>query len=415
MESSNSRKRFAVALLFVVFTVLSFGGGLYFGIGIGEANPKSVKIEGVSGIEPAGSAAGVDFGVFWEAWDTITENYLRSSDVAGEARVRGAISGLVRSLGDVHSEYFTPEDNQKFQEDIRGNFGGIGAEIGMRDGGIIVVAPLKGTPAERAGVLPQDRILLVNESSTDGISVENAVQMIRGPEGTTVTLTLFRDGWDEPKEFPIVRETIVIPTIEAEMKEGNIGYIELFSFNGNASLAFYQAVVGLLRDGMKGIVLDLRNNPGGFLETSVDLAGWFVSEDTLIVSEAMKTGVSEEFKTTGNGALKDVPLVILINEGSASAAEILAGGLRDTRKDVTLVGAKSFGKGTVQRIFDLVDGSTMKLTIAHWLLPSGTAIEGEGLVPDVPVEISDADREAGNDPQLTEALRIVREKLNAVQ
>jgi carboxyl-terminal processing protease len=216
-----------------------------------------------------------------------------------------------------------------------------------------------------------------------------------------------RDGWEKPKEVKIVRDTIVAPTLDFEMKEGNVAYIRLHSFNANANRLFYQAVLQGLSRGAKGMVLDMRNNPGGYLEVAVDLAGWFVPRGMIVVSEEGRAGVTQEFRAEGNAALEKFPVVVLVNGGSASASEILAGALRDLR-DVKLVGEKTFGKGTVQQIVELRDGSSMKLTIAHWVLPSGKVLEGEGLEPDIEVVLSDEDLESENDVQLTKALEVLR-------
>ncbi|KKW46339.1 MAG: hypothetical protein A3A43_00925 [Candidatus Liptonbacteria bacterium RIFCSPLOWO2_01_FULL_56_20] len=392
----------------VVAVVALLAGGFTLGFSYGKQFPKVITIQGVTNLED-GKPVSVDFGNFWEAWQLIKENSLKE-DVSDQDKVYGALRGLVASLGDPYSVFLPPEEDQKFHEDIEGNFGGIGAEIGIRKNQLIIVAPLKNTPASRAGLLAGDQILKVNASSTDGVTVDQAVRWIRGPKETSVTLTIFRNGWEDSKEFKITRGTIVVPTLDFEMKE-DIAFVQLHSFNANANQLFWQALIEAERKGARGLILDLRNNPGGYLEVAVDIASWFLPRGTLVVSEASRTGTDEIFRANGNAALVDFPAVALINQGSASASEILAGALRDQRK-MLLIGETSFGKGTVQQLLPLRDDSSVKLTIAHWVLPGGRILENEGLVPDIEVKISDKDVASGNDPQLAKALEVLRGEIN---
>ncbi|MEK7195327.1 MAG: S41 family peptidase [Patescibacteria group bacterium] len=399
-------RRVFLWFLVVLAVVSLLGSGFLFGLRIGEKNPKTIIIKGVSNMES--SEVNVDFGTFWQAWSLINEEYLKAGDISGEKKTMGAIEGLVKSLGDPYSEFFSPEDNKKFREDIQGNFGGIGAELGIKDGVLIVVAPLKDTPASRAGLMAGDQILEVNSTSTSGIAIDNAVSMIRGPEGTEVVLTVLRDGWDESKEFKITRGNIVIPTLETETVGGNIAHVKLYTFNANAEAMFYEAVLNSLYKGDKGMILDLRNNPGGYLEVAVGLAGWFLPRGTLVVSEKGRgEEIRREFRANGNAALANFPVVVLVNKGSASASEILAGALRDQRK-IKLVGETTFGKGTIQNLEDLQDGSSMKITVAHWVLPDGHILEGNGLVPDVEAEMTEEDMKNKRDPQLDKAVEVIK-------
>src|SRR3989344_1161261 len=392
----------------VVAVVALIAGGFTLGFSYGKQFPKVITIQGVTNLED-GKPVSVDFGNFWEAWQLIKENSLKE-DVSDQDKVYGALRGLVASLGDPYSVFLPPEEDQKFHEDIEGNFGGIGAEIGIRKNQLIIVAPLKNTPASRAGLLAGDQILKVNASSTDGVTVDQAVRWIRGPKETSVTLTIFRNGWEDSKEFKITRGTIVVPTLDFEMKE-DIAFVQLHSFNANANQLFWQALIEAERKGARGLILDLRNNPGGYLEVAVDIASWFLPRGTLVVSEASRTGTDEIFRANGNAALVDFPAVAPINQRSASASEILAGAFRDQRK-MLLIGETSFGKGTVQQLLPLRDDSSVKLTIAHWVLPGGRILENEGLVPDIDVKISDKDVASGNDPQLAKALEVLRGEIN---
>jgi len=400
------RKKILIGLSAVVAVFVLVGASFLFGFRAGKLFPQNITVHGVSNIEN-GEPANVDFGVFWRAWKIVEDNYLKNGSAKSQDKVYGAMNGLVNSLNDPYSEFFSPKDNQKFQEDIQGNFGGIGAELGMKDHQLVVIAPLKGTPASRAGLLANDQILAINSSSTDGIAVDTAVNLIRGPEGTVVTLAIMREGWNKPKDFKITRENIVVPTLDSETVGDNLAHVSLHNFNANADYLFYQAVSDALSRGDKGLILDLRDDPGGYLEVAVDLAGWFVPRGKLVVSEAGRNGPPQEFRASGNAALVGIPVVVLINGGSASASEILAGALRDDR-GAKLIGEKSFGKGTVQQLEDLGDGSSIKLTVAHWVLPSGQILENGGLKPDYEVKITDDDRANKKDPQLQRAIEVLQ-------
>lgn len=402
------KTKIGVGVGLVLIAALLIGGGLVLGFEFGIRVPKTVVVKNITNIEGKNN---VDFGTFWEAWDTIGQLYLRNASTSDQNKIYGAISGLVNSLRDPYSAFFKPSDSKQFQDDIRGSFGGIGAELGIRKNQLVIISPLKNTPASRAGLRAGDQILRVNATSTDGIAVEDAVKMIRGPEYTNVTLTVFRDTWDKPKDITLIREQISVPTLDFSMKEGGIGYLRLYSFNGNAGSLFYQAIVEASTQGAKGLILDLRDNPGGYLEAAVNLAGWFLPRGTLVVSEEGRTGIVDQLRANGNAALVNFPMVVLINGGSASASEILAGALRDNRR-IKLIGEQSFGKGTVQQLTDLYDGSSLKLTIAHWVLPSGTILEGKGLIPDVQVKMTDEDIKNNRDPQLDKASEILKQMMN---
>lgn len=387
-------------------------GGYRWGWQDGQTTPKTINITGVSNAVPQGTANGSDFSVFWQTWDLLGQNYLKYSDVTGEKRVQGAVRGLAGSMGDPYTTYFNPKESKDFQESVQGKgFGGIGIEIGSRKGQLMVIAPLKGTPADKAGLRAGDYILRINATSTENLSVDQVVTLIRGKEGTDVTLLIFRDGWDKTKEFKITRSTIEIPTLDLTMKDDGVAYIQLYSFNGNASRLFGQAALQAGRKGARGVVLDLRNNPGGYLDSAVDIAGWFMPRGKIVVSEAGRSNSRGDLRANGTAALDKLPVVVLINKGSASASEILAGALRDQR-GAKLVGEQSFGKGTVQEVFDLKDGSSIKITIAHWVMPSGQILDSEGIKPDFNVPITDSDIEKNKDPQLDKAMSIIKGEID---
>lgn len=397
----------------IILAAVFLGGVFYYGYQSGYLkgveNPKTLIIRGVANLEN-GKEEGIDFNVFWEAWRVIQDKYVKAGEIKNQDLVYGAISGLIDSLEDPNSVFMPPSDAKKFSEDISGEFSGIGAEIGIKNDQLIIIAPLKDTPADKAGLKPGDKILKVDDKLTQGLSVDEAIKIIRGKKGTKVILTILRDSWDESKEIPIVRDIIQIPTLDFEMKEGNIAYFHLYNFYENAPMLFYQSVVKAAFQNPKGVILDLRNNPGGYLEVSVNLAGWFLESGKVVVSEEFRSGEKQEFKARGNEFLSEMPIVILINEGSASASEILAGALRDHR-NVKLVGKKSFGKGTVQELQELKDGSVIKITVAHWLLPSGHIIEKNGLEPDYEIELTEEDAEKKRDPQLEKAMEILKTEI----
>jgi len=393
-----------------MIAALLSGGFYYFGYKTGVQQSKTIIIEEARNIETP-EKIGVDFSVFWQAWEKLKEEHVRGAEAKNQDLVYGAISGMVDSLKDPNTNFFPPEDSKKFEEDVNGSFGGIGAEIGIRDDQLVIVAPLKGSPAERAGLKSGDKILKVDDKVTAGMKVNDAVKIIRGEIGAKVVLMISRKDWENPKDISIVRETIIIPTVDWEMKEGNLAHIKLYNFSENAPLAFYKAGLEALLNGAQGVILDLRNDPGGFLEVAVHLAGWFLEKGSTVVAEEFRSGNNRTFAAQGNEALKDLPVVVIINQGSASASEILAGALRDNR-GVKLIGEKSFGKGTVQELFRLKDDSSIKITVARWLLPNGQVIDENGLQPDYEVKLTEEDAKAGKDPQLEKAIEVLKAELS---
>jgi carboxyl-terminal processing protease len=404
------KKRILIGAAVLLAAAVFLGSGYVLGVRVEKERARPVVIEGLTGINASGVAP-IDFGTFWQVWEYTDKNHLKSESITTQNRLYGAVKGLVGSFKDPYSEFFPPQDGQRFQEDLQGSFGGVGIEIGIRKEQLVVIAPLKGTPGERAGLRAGDSIVAINGEPTADMTVSDAVQRIRGPEHTKVTLSVFRDGWEKVKDFEITREKISIPTLDVEFKEGgDIVLMKLYGFNASAGELFYNAMLQALLKGSQGMVLDLRNNPGGFLDVSVDLAGWFLPRGTLVVKEAFKNREGKEFMSYGNAALSKFPVVILVNKGSASASEILAGALRDQR-GVKLIGEKTFGKGTVQEVEEFRDGSSVKLTVAQWVLPSGKTLEGEGLKPDIEVTISDEDAEKGRDPQLEKAIEVLKAEM----
>lgn len=396
-----------VVIITVVVGALGWGV-FYTGYRLGTQG-REVIIAGVINQETK-KPTEVDFGVFWEAWQLIRRNYFKSDEVDNQALVYGAIEGLFRSLNDPHSIFLTPEDSKKFEEDISGEFSGVGMEIGIQKNQLVVIAPLKGTPAEQGGLRAGDMILKVDDTFTADLTVEEAVRLIRGPKGTSVALLIMREEWERPQEFTIVRDVITIPALEYTVRDDRIAYLKLFNFNDNVPYEFHKVAVDMLLRQPRGIVLDLRNNPGGFLEVSVNVAGWFLERGSVVTKEQFKNGEGNIFRATGNNAFGHLPMVVLINEGSASAAEILAGALRDHRK-ILLIGQKTFGKGSVQEVRMLEDGSSAKISIAQWLTPKNNLIDGIGLEPDIAVELTSHDINEEKDPQFEKAIEVLKSQL----
>ncbi len=409
-----TKRKAAETVIAVVVAIALVGSGFWLGWAEGVQTPRHIMVSGLSDMTGNGSTtAPANFGVFWEAWQDINSLYLRNPSTTDQQKINGAINGLVGSLGDPYTEFFSPADNTQFQQDITGNFGGIGAELGIdNQNQIVIVAPLAGTPAANAGLKPQDAIFGINGSSTDSMTLDQAVNLIRGPVGSPVTLTIMRAGWQKPQDFKIVRATISVPNVTFAMK-GDVAVITLNEFTQDSDFEFYQALVKAVQHNAKGIVLDLRNDPGGYLQVAVDIAGYFLKPGTLIVKEVGRSVPEQDYTASGDGSLSGFPLVVLINGGSASASEILAGALHDDR-GTPLIGTQSFGKGTVQQLQELSNGASIKITIAHWVLPSGQMINHKGLTPDYVVS-STPETATGTatvaDPQLDKALQVIQTQI----
>ncbi len=419
MIHHSSNKKLLLSIGGVALTILLAFGAYYIGFQYGFSQTRNIKIEGLSNAQTPDNIS-TDFSIFWEAWDELKAKQINGKDIKERTMLEGAISGLAGSFDDPYTVYFNPADSKSFNDEVRGDFGGVGMEIGLKDEQLVVVSPLKDTPAEAAGIQPKDMILKINGTDTRGMSVEDAVRQIRGEVGTKVILNIFRTGWREPRDVEITRSIIQVPTLDYEIKNTakaleaprNILYVHLYGFNAHSEELFAKAVIDGLNKDIKGVVMDLRNDPGGYLDVAVNMAGWFIERGDVVVRQEFATGPETVTVARGNEALLDLPVVVLINSGSASASEILAGALRDNRK-AKLVGEKSFGKGSVQEVDSLSDGSTLKITIAHWLTPNGTVIDKNGLEPDYKVKITEEDFENDKDPQLDRALEVIAQEIKS--
>lgn len=392
----------ALAVLILLF------GVFWTGVNIGKKYYPSINlVRGAKNLETS-KPADVDFTIFWDAWRLIQNDYVKSGELDVQKMVYGAVRGLLGSLDDPYSTFFDPQEAKEFSENVNGNFSGIGIEIGVKKGILTVISPIEGTPAWEAGLKPGDQIISIDGEETVNMTSDEAVDLIRGPKDTEVKLLIYRSSFEKPQEFTIKRDTISVPSVKTEFLQNNIAHITLSSFNENTDYEFYRGILDAVVKESPAIVLDLRNNPGGYLEVSVDIAGWFLKKGEVVVRESVKGEDETVFRAHGNEALTDIPVVVIANEGSASAAEILAGALRDNRQ-IKIVGQKTYGKGSVQEVEDMPDSSMIKLTIAEWLTPNGLSLNGNGLEPDYNVELSEEDYENDKDPQLDKALEVVQQ------
>lgn len=389
-KKSNLRVAGFTALGLVVGVSVFFSGWLF-----GSGRLSVSTNTGVPTINRNQSAPseGID-----ELYTSIVNNY--DGEVEDDELLDGMKRGLTQAVGDPFTEFLTTDETTSFNESLNGTFEGIGAELGKEGNFVIVVAPIKGTPADKAGIQPQDIIVEIDGESAADITISEAVNRIRGPKGEEVVLTVIRDG--QQLEVPIVRDTIDIPSVEWEQR-GSTGVITISRFGDDTTQLTRQAATELKAAGVDGIVLDLRGNPGGLLNSSVEVSSVWLPKGSTVLEEKRGGEVIETFKTSANPILAGIPTVILINEGSASASEIVAGALKDN--DVaTIYGKTSFGKGSVQRLIPLSAGGSLKVTIARWFTPNGKNIDKEGIAPDTEVELTAEDREAERDPQLDAAI-----------
>lgn len=375
-KKNNSRwfKGFLIGgVLFAVFGLgFSFGSGS-LSFSAGQEDSQNVTLP-----------ANLNFSSVDKVYDLLRQNF--DGELNEAQLLEGAKRGLVGATGDPYTEYLSPQETKEFDEGLNGTFSGIGAELGKDGDSIIIVAPIAGFPAEKAGLKSQDIIAEVNGESTFGLSVSEAVKKIRGPEGTEVTLRVIRG--DEDLKFTIKRETINIPSVESKVLDGNIGYIKISQFGDDTSALTKQAADDLAKKNVNGIVLDLRGNPGGLLNSAVDVSSLWLPAGKTVLEEKRGGTVIKTYKSSGSPVLEGKPTIVLIDGGSASASEIVAGALADNGA-ATLLGTKSFGKGSVQSLERLPDGGSLKVTIARWFTPNGNNIDKEGINPKTTVEQKD--------------------------
>lgn len=371
----------------------------------------------------AGPPDGVDLGPVWKAWAIMDERFVPGAlnasstatstepEIAGtpeEKRVYGMIAGMAASLGDPYTFFLPPVEQKQFEEDLAGNFEGVGMEIAIKDEVLTVVAPLKGTPAERAGMRPNDKVLKIDDVETRGMDVTSAVNRIRGPKGSEVRLLVAREGWSTPQEIKVMRDVINIPVLETK-RDGDIFILSLHNFTANSPMLFRQALREFVDSGSNKLILDLRGNPGGYLEASVDMASWFLPSGKVVVTEDYGGNQRNvDHRSRGYDVFnKNLKMVILVDKGSASASEILAGALAHYDIGQT-VGTNTFGKGSVQELIPITENTGLKITVARWLLPDGHQIPKDGITPDVEVKLTEEDVKAERDLQMQKAVELLR-------
>lgn len=407
MNKNNIFRKF----IYVIISLLVAGGVLGLGVYIGYSHrPEIEKVSSIINKTPQVETT-ADFNTFWKTWNLLNEKSIYAEKTTDEDKVWGAISGLASSFGDPYTVFFPPKENKFFNEEIKGSFEGIGAEIGIKDELLTVIAPLKDTPAWKVGIKAGDKIIKINDKNTNDLTIDQAIELIRGPEGTNVTLTVMRTGEDKTREFIVKREKIQIPTLDTELREDGIFVIKLYSFSENSDALFKDAIIQFVNSKSNKLILDLRGNPGGYLESAVNIGSWFIDEGKTILSEDKGDGSKPKIYRSHGPRLfnENLSFIVLIDGGSASASEILAGALRE-QGIATLVGEKTFGKGSVQELVKITDETSLKVTVANWLTPNGVSISLKGIDPDTKVEFKTKDFENNKDPQMDKAVEILNKK-----
>jgi len=403
-------QRYLGIMVAVLLAAGAFGSGIQFGQG-SNGSGQIASIFSLFAAEPDITVPAEDLGEFWEVWNLLDQKFAvgtSSQQLTREQKIQGAIGGLVSSYGDPYTIYLPPADAESFAADISGEFSGVGMEVGMRDDLLTIIAPLPETPAEKAGLRTGDVIVKIDDVSAERMRIDQAVDLIRGEKGTVVTLTIFREGEMEFIEVPVTRDTIAIPTVKTE-QIGNVYVIALYSFNAIAEAKMIDALNDYLKSDATKLIIDVRGNPGGFLQSAVSIGSFFVPSGKVIVQESfVDESKNDTFRSRGRqvGVFTPENLVVLVNGGSASASEILAGALKD-HGIATVIGAQTFGKGSVQELVELEDGSSLKVTVARWLTPLGTSISNGGLAPDIAIGRTGEQQVNDEDPQKDAAVRFL--------
>lgn len=405
MNNQQQKKIVWIFIALLILIIVFFSGKTF-----GEYSSKTKYTNDIS--KGGVSVTADQMEPFWRVWNVLSEKYVAATTTDNQKRVWGAIQGLAASQNDPYTVFFPPEENKTFRDDIAGNFEGVGMEIGIKDGVLTVVSPLKNSPAERAGVKTGDKIVKIDGITTNDLPVDKAVKKIRGARGTTVKIVFVREGSSEPLEKSIVRDVIDIPTLETSTKS-DVFVIKLFSFTAQSSDLFRNAIREFLQSGKNKLIIDLRGNPGGYLEAAWDMSSWFLPIGSTIVTEDFGgKGENKVYRSKGYDILNkffgknNYKVAILVNNGSASASEIMAGALKENGV-AKLVGVKTFGKGSVQELVPITIDTSLKVTIARWLTPNGHNLSHDGLDPDFEVKMTQKDLDSMKDPQLDKAVEIL--------
>jgi len=374
---------------------------------LGDGDPRNTVIENADSDKPER----VNFRIFWDVWKKMDENFVDTEKIKDiQARVYGAVKGEVSALGDPYSVFMDPEETKEFIVELDGKFTGIGAELTIKDGILTVIAPIEGMPAEKAGILPGDKIIKVDGELTSEFTIDKAVKKIRGEKGTKVVLTVLHEDAETTEDIEIVRDEIDIKSVVYEKKDNDIGYVRIKGFMDDTGKEFDKIISQMLADKIKGIIVDVRSNPGGNLDVAIDVISKFIKKGEIILWEQDRNKTERAYRAKGDDVFSDLPIVVLIDQGSASASEILAGALRDVRQ-CKLVGEKTFGKGSVQMLEQLPDGSSLKITVAKWLTPAKQNINKKGIEPTVEIKLTLDDLKNKNDKQLQKAIEIIKEEM----
>jgi carboxyl-terminal processing protease len=409
---NSSVRTLTTIMVTALMAVAVFVGGFVAGHYTALPNSPVFSFAGLEGLTGRASTDPQSrealFAPFWETWDLVHQQYV-DQPVDDVTLMRGAISGMLEALDDAPTRYMPPAEYDMITSDQSGELQGVGAYVeGVEGQGLRVISPFPGSPAEAAGLLPGDIVTHVDDTDVTQMKELEIIALVRGPAGSAVRLTVQREGNAEPLEFTVTRAKIVIPSVESRLLDGQIGYVKINDFGARTLSELRSALQALKAQGAVGLVVDLRGNPGGYRNTAIDVASQFLPRGTVVMREQYADGHEVTYKAKSGGQALDLPLVVLINAGSASASEIVAGALNDQDR-ATLVGAISFGKGTVQTWHELQgDNGAVSVTIARWLAPDGAWIQGEGITPDVAVELTEDDHAAGRDPQLDAATELLR-------
>jgi len=403
--------KYKIVFVFIIFIAMAFVAGIASGNYLNNKQVFDFSSLNIINNTQASTSEPIDMTPFWQVWKMLDEKYVvtkhQEATTTAQDRIWGAIQGMTSALGDPYTVFMPPADAEEFETNISGNFEGVGMEIGIKDQALTVVAPLKGSPAEASGIKIGDKIITIDGKPAVDLTTDKAVKLIRGPKGTVVKITVLRNGDTKPLSFEITRAVIDIPTVKTEIK-GDVFVISLYNFYAQSRTQFKGALKEFADSKKSKLVLDLRGNPGGYLDAAVDMASWFLPKDKVIVREELGDDKEEKvYRSKGYAIFSDkLKMIVLVDGGSASASEILAGALQE-HGIAKLVGTKTYGKGSVQELLPVTDNTSLKVTIAKWLTPNGKSISDGGLTPDVEVKISEADLKAEKDTQMEKALELL--------